>query len=88
MVDSLVNIRESCSSDPFADQLVAEPGLVAVQPVLDQVSSTVAGCIVNDYYFDFICRVVEVVDSLQVVMISVPHCIFKSGCYDTERQFF
>ena len=88
MVDGLVNIWESGASVLVADQLVAEPGLVAVQPVLDQVSSTVAGCIVNDYYFDFVCRVVKVIDGLQMIVISVPHCIVEGGCYDTEGQFF
>ena len=71
-MNGLVKVGKSSASNLFADQLVGKPGLVAVQPVLDQVSSTVAGCIVNDYYFDFVCRVVKVVDSLQVVMVSIP----------------
>ena len=88
MVDGLVNIWESGASVLVADQLVAEPGFVTVQPVLDQVCSAITGYVVNDNYFDFVCRVVKIVDRLQMIVISVPLCIVEGGCYDTEGQFF
>ena len=87
-MDGLVNIWERSVARFFADQLVAEPGLVAIEPVLDQVWSAIAGRVVNDYYFDFVSGVVEVVNGLQVVVVSVPLCVVEGGCYDTERQFF